>query len=253
MTPLPDRHSGAPLPGDGAEARAGVPNLLDSLPALVWETDRDLRFTCLTGAAVGAAAVSAAQYLGRPISEFFAGARAAEIRLAHQVALLGETGSFGAEANGRELRGNVRPLVGPDGAVAGVIGVALDLTERVVAERAPHVQIAVLRDLLDVRAALDATGRITAWETVAMVPANTPGLAGVPLLAAVAVVAPTRRRRRSWMRSSGVLPPNMPATSLGPLSGLGRRAPRRGTSPLNASRLKRTDRQLCAFARTGRH
>jgi CO/xanthine dehydrogenase Mo-binding subunit len=40
--------------------------------------------------------------------------------------------------------------------------------------------------LLDLRGTLDADGNIAAWETVAMVPANTPDLPGVPLLAAVA-------------------------------------------------------------------
>ena len=40
--------------------------------------------------------------------------------------------------------------------------------------------------LLDLRATLDADGNIAAWETVAMVPANTPNLPSVPLLAAVA-------------------------------------------------------------------
>jgi nicotinate dehydrogenase subunit B len=40
--------------------------------------------------------------------------------------------------------------------------------------------------LLDMRGALDAKGDIVAWETIAMAPANTPNLPGVPLLAAVA-------------------------------------------------------------------
>jgi CO/xanthine dehydrogenase Mo-binding subunit len=40
--------------------------------------------------------------------------------------------------------------------------------------------------LLDLRATLAADGGIAAWETMAMVPENTPHLAGVPLLAAVA-------------------------------------------------------------------
>jgi nicotinate dehydrogenase subunit B len=38
--------------------------------------------------------------------------------------------------------------------------------------------------LLDLRGALDAHGDIAAWETIAMAPANTPNLPGVPLLAA---------------------------------------------------------------------
>ena len=40
--------------------------------------------------------------------------------------------------------------------------------------------------LLDLRATLDADGTIAGWETIAMVPANTPNLASIPLLAAVA-------------------------------------------------------------------
>ncbi len=40
--------------------------------------------------------------------------------------------------------------------------------------------------LLDLSAALDAVGDVAAWETIAMAPANTPNLPGVPLLAAVA-------------------------------------------------------------------
>jgi nicotinate dehydrogenase subunit B len=40
--------------------------------------------------------------------------------------------------------------------------------------------------LLDLRATLDADGTIAGWETVAMVPANTPNLLSIPLLAAVA-------------------------------------------------------------------
>jgi nicotinate dehydrogenase subunit B len=40
--------------------------------------------------------------------------------------------------------------------------------------------------LLDLRGTLDADGNIAAWETVAMVPANTPNLPSIPLLAAVA-------------------------------------------------------------------
>jgi CO/xanthine dehydrogenase Mo-binding subunit len=41
--------------------------------------------------------------------------------------------------------------------------------------------------VLDLRGALDTSGNILAWETVAWLPANTPGLPGVPLLAPAAV------------------------------------------------------------------
>ena len=110
--------------------------MLDSLPALLWETDCDLRLTCLGGETLRVIGASASMYVGRPVAEFFAGENAIEVRIAHQTALLGRNGCFNAERNGRELRASVRPLCGENGEVAGVIGVALDLTERLVAERA---------------------------------------------------------------------------------------------------------------------
>ena len=44
----------------------------------------------------------------------------------------------------------------------------------------------IRKQLLDLRATLGANGDVAAWETVAMVPANTPNQPNIPLLAAVA-------------------------------------------------------------------
>jgi len=103
-------------------------SLLGDAPALLWETDRELRLTCVGGMSAGKAAET--------VAELFAGPRSAAARQAHQEALEGRIAAFEAEVNGRELRAHVRPLRGAEGAIAGVVGLAIDLTERVVAERA---------------------------------------------------------------------------------------------------------------------
>jgi PAS domain S-box-containing protein len=104
--------------------------LLEDVPALVWETDRELRLTYVGGAVAARArtAVTAA--------DLFAGARVAAARQAHEQALAGGCASFEVELNARELRAHVQPLRGAGSAIEGVVGLAIDLTERVVAERA---------------------------------------------------------------------------------------------------------------------
>jgi PAS domain S-box-containing protein len=109
---------------------AALLHLLEDVPALVWETDCELRVTFVGGAvaARGRGALTAA--------ELFAGTRAAAARQAHEQALAGRAASFEAEVNARELRAHVHPLRGAGGAIEGVVGLAIDLTERIVAERA---------------------------------------------------------------------------------------------------------------------
>src|ERR1700722_12808732 len=116
---------------------ASLLSLLESAPALLWEADSELRFTFLSGAALRAIGISAGSFKGRSIRNLFSPATdAGKALLAHDRALLGYVGSFEVELNGRDLRATVKPLVGPSGAVIGVVGIALDMTERIVAERA---------------------------------------------------------------------------------------------------------------------
>ena len=115
---------------------ASLLTLLETVPALVWETDATLRFTCLMGAALSAVAVSPKLFEGRPVWELFSAAEAPHGRKAHEAALLGQPVSFEISVNGRDLRANVRPLPGANGAIDGVIGVAMDMTEHLVLERA---------------------------------------------------------------------------------------------------------------------
>jgi CO/xanthine dehydrogenase Mo-binding subunit len=59
--------------------------------------------------------------------------------------------------------------------------------------------------ILDVRAALDASGEVLAWETVALAPENTPG--GIPLLAAIAAGLANNNGMSSGQLQSNVDPP----------------------------------------------
>ena len=112
-------------------------SLLDRIPALVWTTDLDARFSSLAGAGLHAAKTSAKDYAGQRVEALFASLeRDPGARLAHQRALQGEACSFEAEVGGRDLQGHLEPLRDGAGATVGVIGAALDLTERMVAERA---------------------------------------------------------------------------------------------------------------------
>jgi PAS domain S-box-containing protein len=151
MSPQPDTHCRhLSLASADCPSVASLVSLLESIPALLWETDSDLRITTLTGAALRIANLSRARYEGQSIEQLFPlvpnGRKA---RRAHEAALAGQTNSFEADVNGRDLRATVKPLRDADGRVAGVMGIALDMTDRMVAERALRISEHSYRSLIE--------------------------------------------------------------------------------------------------------
>ena len=141
-------------PWKSAEAQCpsltSVVSLLQKIPALLWTTDAMARVTSLSGSGLQTMGVSATAHSGQPIEMLFpAHGDLRTARQAHLRSIQGQTCSFEAEVNGRELQAHIEPLRGADGAIVGVIGVAQDLTDRMVAERALRLSENSYRSMIE--------------------------------------------------------------------------------------------------------
>jgi hypothetical protein len=107
--------------------------LLGRIPALLWVTDTEGRFTSLTGQRRSTPVLTLRQYTGKPVTALFP-CLETKPWTANCRTIQGHACSFHTEVNGRDMQAHLEPLYSSDGTVAGAIGVALDLTERMVAE-----------------------------------------------------------------------------------------------------------------------
>lgn len=107
--------------------------LLEKIPALLWTTDTDLRYTSLVGAALASIGVRPDQSLGKQVGTAApSGGNAINlVREQHQRVLLGGTASFDIEWSGRYFHNEIEPLYDDNQQIIGCIGVALDITDRV--------------------------------------------------------------------------------------------------------------------------
>lgn len=109
--------------------------LLEHLAAVLWTTDRKLRFTSSQGAGLARLGLEEGQVAGMPLSEYLETEDPDHpILVHHRRALEGETREFGTKMADRHFRCVVEPLRNDSNAVVGVIGLALDVTEEVQAE-----------------------------------------------------------------------------------------------------------------------
>ena len=111
--------------------------LLEELPAIVWSTDSDLRFTSSLGVGLSALHLQHDQVVGTTLFEFFqTDDRSFPAIAAHCRALHGESISFEQKWAGNSYQTRVDPLRDEAGRIIGCIGVAQDSTERTQMERA---------------------------------------------------------------------------------------------------------------------
>jgi PAS domain S-box-containing protein len=101
------------------------------LPAILWTTDRALRFSSVMGAGLSTIDLAAERLVGMSLIDFFAGDPGADRNVAaHQAALEGRGTSTDARFGSRVYQCRIDPLRNSDGEITGTIGVALDITER---------------------------------------------------------------------------------------------------------------------------
>ena len=140
--------------GDGVSAKQEkrFRLILDQLPAIVWTTDLDLRFTSSKGAGLAWLGLAVDEVVGMPLQEFFSVADPEFLPIrTHRRALEGHAGSYEFEWKGRAYETHVEPLHDDAGRIVGTVGVALDITER---KRAEDEVLALNRRLTERQAEL---------------------------------------------------------------------------------------------------
>ena len=117
--------------------------LTEKMPAIVWSTDTDLRFTSCLGAGLEGLDLRPREQACRSVFEYFATDDAEFLPIAaHRQALMGEAVHFEVEWRGRAFAAHVEPLRDAGGAISGTIGVALDISDqRRAEERLLHVAL----------------------------------------------------------------------------------------------------------------
>ncbi|HEV8578327.1 MAG TPA: EAL domain-containing protein [Thermoanaerobaculia bacterium] len=142
--------------------------LIEQMPALVWTTDSDLRFTSSQGAGLAAIGLQAGEVDGRLVPEF---SEAGISVAAHRRVLEGESVSFQGRLRGRMFEAHVEPLRDGSGAIVGCIGVALDVTSRHEAEEELRGITDTLHALVEASPlailTLDLESRVTSWSPAA--------------------------------------------------------------------------------------
>src|SRR5262245_44324930 len=111
--------------------------LIEQMPAILWATDADLRITTSVGAGLAGLGLAPNQVVGMLLPEFLGTTDPDHLPLAiHHRALRGESGTITLPFRGRTFHAHLEPLTGADGRVSGIVGVALDITERQQTEEA---------------------------------------------------------------------------------------------------------------------
>lgn len=140
-----------------AEQDARLQLLTSSIPALVWSTDAQLRFTSGAGASLAALGLTPGELVGLSLWDYFGTRDPESPHMAGTLAALrGESVSAKVEWAGRIYESHIEPLRDASGAIVGTIGVALDVTDRDHAER----EHALLRAKLRHQQRLEAIGTL---------------------------------------------------------------------------------------------
>jgi PAS domain-containing protein len=112
--------------------------MVEQVPAVMWTTDTDLRFTLTLGSVSSAFHLKPSEVMGSSLQEYFGiDDDAFPPIAAHLAVLRGEAaGPLRWSGWGRTLEVRIEPLLSPDGEVIGCLGVGLDIGDRIEIDRA---------------------------------------------------------------------------------------------------------------------
>ncbi len=112
-----------------SEARLRV--LVEQLPAVLWTTDTELRFTSSVGAGLSRLGLKPQEIVGKSLYEYFQTNDRTFVPIAaHRRALNGESVTFHVEWGSGSYACHAEPLRDGNGVAVGVINMALDITDR---------------------------------------------------------------------------------------------------------------------------
>jgi PAS domain S-box-containing protein len=120
-----------------AEQSARLRIVVERMPAVLWTTDADLNFVTSMGAGLQSLGHKANEVSGRSLYDYF-GTRDPSFApiAAHLRALRGEATTYVTTWMNRTFESHTEPLRDANNGVVGVIGIALDSTDRVLVEEA---------------------------------------------------------------------------------------------------------------------
>jgi diguanylate cyclase (GGDEF)-like protein/PAS domain S-box-containing protein len=113
------------------ESEARLRLVIDQVPAVLWSTDRELRFTMLLGAGLKSLDLAAEQAIGQHLSTYFQTVDPDfPVLAAHRQALQGASVSFEQTWGTGVFRSSIEPLRDASGAIVGCLGFGLDIAEQ---------------------------------------------------------------------------------------------------------------------------
>ncbi|HSY57919.1 MAG TPA: CHASE4 domain-containing protein [Terriglobales bacterium] len=116
---------------DRHEGRTRLDALMEKMPAVLWTTDAELRFTSGMGAGLEILGLVSGEMAGKSLYEYFHTDDPEFLAIAaHRKALAGERVTYELDWQKHVFESHVQPLRSTEGVVIGVIGVALDITDR---------------------------------------------------------------------------------------------------------------------------
>ena len=131
------------------ESEARLRLVVSQLPAIVWSTDKQLRYTSHMGAGLRALGVEPNQMVGQSVHEFVSSFGPQPHRPDNRPALAGQSLSYEVAIQGRDYDVHVEPLRNPAGEITGTVGIALDVTARKRAEAALRESQALTNAIVD--------------------------------------------------------------------------------------------------------